>query len=724
MNQPESLNRIAEEFDAYYSNYDPYTKPLLAMQEEIYEAYKEEPFWQLKARMIRLFCEKSPIHLFRECPFFFEISSGRARATWGGLQSDNGMFLHNKNAHLWLNPYSDELAKDKEQGFLHAWNNPVGVDHFCVGYDTILKEGFEGIIRRANDALSQTQEENEKNFLLAAIDSCQSLIHLAGRFAQEAKRLAKNATNEAEKLHYDKIANAASRVPAKPARTFYEAFCTIMFSRECIGSVEGLGISTFGQIDRMLEPYYQADLDSGIITPEDAKLLFHSLLIYTDVRFEVKKIFNETSTTIIIGGCDKDGNIVYNDLTRFILQAVLEGRYVNTKINCRISSKHPKEYFEKIAEILTSNISILVMQNDDVMIPARVKQGQALEDARLYVSGGCHEVVLANTEVCARADTWINLPRILLATLENHFYDNWEDFYQGFLDHVKTYIERIVSIKNKYEQYWCKYSPLPLCSATITGCIENRKDLTEGGSKYATTSLSMLGTATMIDSLYAVKNLVWDTEKLSYREFCDILASDFDGQESLRQYIIKKLPKYGTNNSIINTFAAKVLNDLSGFSGQKNGRGGYYMPAFYPHDVFRPLGYITGATPDGRKKGFPLSRGCSPSEFIEVKSPLDIISSLEDIDFTNYADSFCTEITLPKMNKEVGINVLTAMITTFLEKGGSTLQINLLDTDMLREAQKNPDQHNDITVRVCGYSAVFVYLNTDQQEEIIERAIR
>jgi len=167
-----------------------------------------------------------------------------------------------------------------------------------------------------------------------------------------------------------------------------------------------------------------------------------------------------------------------------------------------------------------------------------------------------------------------------------------------------------------------------------------------------------------------------------------------------------------------------VLEALAGMAGQKNARGGDYLPAFYPHDIFRPLGELTGATPDGRRSGMPLSRGCSPSEFIEGQIPLDIISSLEPIDFTNYADSFCTEMTLPRMAPDIAVNVFTTLMEAFLRNGGSSLQFNMLDREKLLEAQENPEEHGDIVVRVCGYSAVFIHLNRQQQNEVIMRAIR
>lgn len=756
----EHFVNIISEFQEYYNTlpefnttFDPKTQALLSQIDRLYETHQTGSVYQLRARITQLICEECDIHLFRHSPFFFEISAGRPRYSWGGLDSPVGTYLHHKNADQWLDPYSKDLASDREAGFLFSWNNPVGIDHFCLGYDTILSEGFHGIIARAEAALSHTTDAEKRTFLTAAIDSSRALLHLAKRFAAHARMLAEAASDPAEQLHYTKIAEAAEQVPAKPPRSLYEALCSIVFCRECIGSLEGLGISIYGQLDRLLIPYYDADLAAGCTTTEEVKLLFCTLLLYTDTRFDSKNGFHETSTTLVLGGCDQKGKIVYNDLTKLMLDAVQEVRCINTKINCRISTAHPREYLERLAEIQADNIAVLAIQNDDVLIPAFVKYGHAPEDARLYVGGGCHELVLANTAVSTRADTWISIPRILLAALDHaartlsepteaiaskepsanaiqnttssEHSANFQDFYRLFLTELQNYIIKIENRKNQYEKLWSVYAPLPLTSATITGCIESGRDLTAGGAKYSTTALSLAGTATFIDSLYSIKHLVYDTKQLTLTELNNILKDNFAGKEPLRQYILHKLPKYGTNQDELNSFAAKVLADISKLLfGRKNGRGGDYLPAFYPHDKFRELGLLCGATPDGRLANTYLSRGCSPSEFIESKSPLDIIGSLEAIDFSDYPESFCTELTLPRMTQESGKAVLTAIIEAFLENKGSTLQFNLLDHSMLLEAQKHPEQHADIHVRVCGYSALFVHLEKEFQDEIISREIR
>ena len=720
------IQLLREEMEAYYAHLDPQTEELTAGIAACVAGTPLDAGMERKIRQIEYLSEACPVHLFRHTPFFFEISSGRPRFSWGGLHSPVGTFLNEQSADFWLTPYADALKEDREQGFMHGWNNPVGLDHHCPGYDQLLSLGAEGIIRRAEEGLEGCAEEGSKEFYQAVIRCNRALVHLANRFAEEAKKLAEKAGDPEEKAHYEKIARTAQRIPLKPPESFFEALEMILFYRECAGTLEGIGFSTFAQLDRMLMPYYEKDLKEKRITKEEAEALLCDLLIYTEVRFDTANGYHETSTTMELGGCDRAGNVNFNEITRMILQCVKAVRSIGTKINCRISKNHPKEYLDLIAGVQLANLPCVMMHNDDVLIPARVKQGEAVEDARLYVGCGCHEVVLSNTEVCTRADTWINLPRIFLDTMEKHAgVSSFEALYAAFLQDAGAYHERIVGLKNAGEGCWRKYAPLPLYSSSLIGPLEKGKDVTEGGAQYNTTALSMLGAATLIDSLYCVKQLVFEEKRLSLPEFLQILQANYAGQEKLRQHIIRKIPRHGSGNEGLDDFSAHVLSDLSALSGQLNARGGKYLPAFYPHDLYRDLGKRTGATPDGRRAGMPLSRGVSPNEFIQLDSPLDIIHSLKKIDFTRFADSFIAEITLPSMpDTPENRQILTAIMEEFLAAEGSSIQFNLVDQAQLLEARKHPQDHPNLLVRVCGYSAAFIHLSEDTQLEILSRAVR
>ena len=718
-------NYVETEFEQYYSTFDSCTEPLLLKLDDMLRESGQVSSYELKTRMYELLSEACPVHLFNHSDFFFEISSGRPRGSWGGEHSPVGSFLHSCERGRWIHEYVQTVQKDRDECFFYGWS-PVGFDHHCPGYDEILRLGLNGIICQAETMLEGCLDKNKREFYDCVIRANRSLKRLAERFANEAERLKAETEDPALSSHFHKIAVTARRVPANPAASFYEGLCTILFYRECVGSMEGIGFSTFGHLDRMLYPLYQNDIQSGVLTKEEAFRLICDLLLYTEVRFDTKHQYLETSTTIELGGCDREGNIIYNELTEMILDGVAMLRTIGTKINCRISRNHPKAYLEKLAQLQLIKLPTFMMHNDDVLIPARVRCGQKLEDARLYVGGGCHEIVLQGTEVSTRADSWISLPRILLRSMELAEEPvSFDSFYAQFIADVRAYHEKIASWKNQGEAHWCEFDPLILYSSSIKDCLQKGKDVTEGGARYNTTSLSMLGTATLIDSLFAIRQIVFEECKYSFSEFYRIISSDFSGYEDLRQYIVQKLPKHGTNQDVLNVFSARVLRDLSEVSGQTNARGGSYLPAFYPHDIYRNMGLGIGATPDGRRANTPLSRGVSPSEFIMTESPLDLIHSLKPIDFTRFADSFITELTLPEIeDEEKGVQILVSVMKGFLDAEGSSLQFNLIDRNMLLDAQKHPEQHKNLIVRVCGYSAVFVHLDAQTQAEIVARATR
>ena len=713
------------ELTTFYETIDPESERLGGRLNEMWEGRGGKSAFQLKTEQMRILAEESTVHVFRHYPFWFQLSAGRGRFIWGGLGC-LGQFLHDHLGAPYLQAYYQATDEDRRAGRIQCWNNPVGLDHHALDYDAILQKGLTGLKEQALANRARNATPESEPFYTAAVTGLDLLMSLSDRFADTAKDMLASETDPAVRENLSWIADAAHRIPRYPAATFREALAAIVFCRECVGTLEGIGISTYGHLDRLLYPYYQADLAVGRITEAEAKTLLAQLLYYTAVRFDEDNGYHETSTTVILGGCDREGNVVYNDVTRMILEVEKEIRVVCVKFDCRVSSAHPEAYLRQLCQIQLAGLPVLVFMNDETHIPARVRHGQALEDARGYVAGGCHEIVLGGTEVCTRADTWIGLPALLLQTLQKGPYDSYEALYTQAIADVHAFHEKIAGLKNAAESHWSRFNPLPLYSTMVADCLTCGKDVTEGGARYSSTALSMLGAATFVDSLYAVKTLCFGEEqKLGQAEFLALLERDYEGAEDVRQYILNRLPHYGSGDGAMDTFAAAVLHDLSQVSGQQNGRGGLYYPAFYPHDAFRPMGSRTGATPDGRHAGWALSRGASPSETITGITPTDMLRSTAAIDFTDFTDSFALEVTLPRLpENEDSMTVLLGILYGFLEAKGSTLQLNLLDPTQLLEAQAHPDEHRDLLVRVCGYSASFVTLSKETQDEIVRRELR
>jgi formate C-acetyltransferase len=731
------FTRGARELAEYYSRPVPDLGGILQKIRDYCERHGDESACTKKSLIHEIIAGDCSLALFPHFPFFWEVSTGRERCNWGH-SSPLSSYLKDSSAGIWIEPYQRELQRYINAGLFRG-RFPVSYDHHCPGYDLILEKGLAGLIADARERLDSAETPAERDFLEALIRSNKALINLAGRFSREAENLLAGGQDEEGRTNLRRIAAAARRVPENPPETFYEAIAVILFIRETYGSLEAFGQSSFGHIDRLLYPYYERDLREGRISREEALTLIHALLAFTDAKFGINDgFFRETSTTIVIGGCDRRGAAVFNEVTRMLVEACIENRYIGTKIIARISSRHPEGYFSLLAEFCASCANILVMPNDDTLIPANRRWNKALEDARLYIGGGCHEMVLANTEVNTRADSWINLPALFLRTMapRQDFSDlpelesggafpDFESFYAACMDNVQRFHNCIAALKEKYERQWNCFDAAPLYSASIADCIANARDLSAGGARYNSVSLSMVGAATFIDSLYTVKRVVYSEKRASLGELWNILSNDWQGGETLRLYILNKLPKYGTGNGELDVFADRVLRDLSKKAGQPNGRGGIVTPAFYPHDLFIAFGLDTMATPDGRRRGAYLSRGIAPSEFADVQSVTDVIRSLNNFDLSLFPESMATEITLPvSVSSRQGIASVSALIKTFAQSGGSTLQINVLDRETLIRARKEPEKHPNLVVRICGYSQTFNSLSEGQKDEVISRTIR
>jgi len=387
---------------------------------------------------------------------------------------------------------------------------------------------------------------------------------------------------------------------------------------------------------------------------------------------------------------------------------------------------------------------VCALFNDDVLIPANVKSGKALEDARLYVGGGCQENVLQNTEINSRCSLYLNLSKALhkglfseTAQTFNHFSDrpiepldqcvDFEHFYGMYFTNLKAIVHYFVERRNVSEAMGYEYNPCPLLSGTISDCIENARDMTEGGCRYSNGAVNFIGIATLIDSLYAIKHLVYEKEMLSIDELKRMLSDNFEGHESTRAYIINRIPKYGQDTEEVMAFSARVFTDIARMTeGERNSRGGGYEPSVMTFRSNINMGSKTDATPDGRLRGAPLSVGMTPSLLSEsgVVPITGVLNTVANLDLEQYPQVAILDFKLPLSSTNAASHeALVSVLRTFLARGGSVLQPNIVSQRMLVEAKQDPAKYPDLIVRVSGFSAYFKALGEGTQDEVIRRAV-
>ncbi len=724
------------EFDEYYSTYPVDVEKETGTLDQ--ETREKNPCKE-KMKVYGL-ASRCKVHVFRNFPFYFELCTGRAR---NGLTASfppepgigGEMMRENREIEREFFAFRD-YYKD-----LNVFISFFFTDfaHHCIGYEKVLNYGLDGIIAQAQKKREQIEDADGRAFLESAIYGCSVLKEIAQSFSAEASRLADCERDDEIRENLLTIAETAGRIPAMPPQTFYEALNTIWFMREIVMGMEGIGIAIIGHFDRLLYPYYKKDVEEGRLTRREAKDLLSFALNLTDAKWDLRNHPPDggANTAMTIGGCDKNGKLVYNEVTQMILEIFEEQELVNPKLQARISHRHPIAYFEKLGKIIAKGKNVLSIFNDEILIPANVRQGKELADVRLYVAGGCQEPLLSETEINCRAYIYVSLPKLLLLILGVGDRDFWihesierpdihtclsyAEFYACFVGKVRQIMYQVAKYFNRYEKMWYTYNPCPLYSATITGCIENARDMTQGGAKYNTSSFSPVGFGTLVDSLFAIKKAVFDDKNMTLEEMIKCLNSNFSDCERTRAFLVHRVDKWGRDSGEINQLASEISEDLSQIlSGIPNSRGGWFESS-----LFTNTGYVslrdTEATPDGRKQGEILSRGMGPSEAVGQTNISRIMEGLAKLRMENYPASAVLYLDFPFSPNNMDSTIFSAVIRSFLDVGGNVVDFNLTDATVLEEAQKNPERYKNLIVRVWGFSAYFTSLDEELQNEMINR---
>jgi formate C-acetyltransferase len=716
------------------------------MESEV-EARPHEAACTLKARLYDLLAEESLPVLFPDCPFFYEIGM-RPAESWG---------TPNNPAEFpasWLLDHEKHRMRTREMGLVEAfanggsgpwiWNHYGGGfdwDHHCLGYSRLLREGLGQTLTRIQTRLEEAATVPERLELDAMLAGGRALIRIAERFAEMAEAASHNETNPEALADLARIAETARHIPANPPRTFYEGLAMLLFLREVTASLESIGISVLGHPDRQLIGLYRADLRSGRLTEAEARRLIAAWMIPHDIKtFARERAWPETSTCVTLGGCDETGKPVFNELTRLFIEVHHDQALLNPKLNCRYDRQSPAEYLELVAGEVLAGCNHFALLNDEVLIEAAIRMGKSPEQARLYVNGGCQEPMCEGIEHTAGAFYYFNMAQIMhlaftgrktdlrhlapeqLALLPDAIEANdFETFYATFMAGLKTTIAGGAAWGLTAGIQAPKVNPCPLFSTTLEGCIDKGKDYTAGGALFNSSGVSLVGLGEVVNSLLAVKTSVYDEAWISLADLREQVQTEWPN-EALRQRI-QGLPRFGQGNPEADQLAERFCREIAGFvKSIPNERGETFQPSFFVYYMFKTMGDQTGATPDGRRHGEILSQGIAPSRVRAPQSLTQVFQSVRAIDFAEFPGNCVLDVQLPAGGK-LPRKDLAALIRTFACVGGPTLQLNCVSPDILKQAQENPRDHADLTVRISGLSACFVNLKSDVQDEIIQRAM-
>ena len=583
-----------------------------------------------------------------------------------------------------------------------------GVGHVTVKYEEVLAIGYKGIIDKAQAELDRCQVGDgnyvkKSHFLKAVILSCQAVIEYAERYAELASQMAAECTDPVRKQELLQISQNCSRVPANGATSFYEACQSFWFVQQLL-QVESSGHSISpGRFDQYMYPYYKADLDKGIITRESAQELLDCIWVKLN---DLNKVRDAASAegfagyslfqNLIVGGQDKDGNDVTNDLSVMCILASMHVHLPMPSLSIRVWNGSPHELLIKAAELTRTGIGLPAYYNDEVIIPALLNRGLTLADAREYNIIGCVE-----PQKAGKTDGWhdaafFNMCRPLELVFSNGMdkgelvgiqtgdvtkMTTFEEFYDAYKKQMEYCISLLVNADNAIDVAHAERVPLPFESCMVDDCISRGLSVQEGGAIYNFTGPQGFGIANMADSLYAIRKLVYEDKKVSMEEYKEAIAWNYDKgldeqsvkdisemilkgmqdggmnvtedtakavlttvmrlkptEEQLRRFteihhMIDEVPKYGNAIDDVDYFARDVAYTYTRpMQKYHNPRGGQYQAGLYPVSANVPLGGQTGATPDGRYAHTPVADGVSPSAGKDVKGPTAAATSVSRLD--------------------------------------------------------------------------------------------
>ncbi|MGD2248862.1 MAG: glycyl radical protein [Candidatus Methanofastidiosia archaeon] len=615
----------------------------------------------------------------------------------------------------------------------------------------IYYKGFKDFNHEINTKISELdyfsddhayKKEEELTAMRIAADA---LIIFAHRHAQKARELFEKEKDPERKKELQKIVDICMHVPEYAPRTFWEALQMYWFVH--LGVIIELNVwDSFnpGRLDQHLYPFYTRDIESGILSEEFARELLQCFWIKFNNQPAPPKvdITEEQSGTyqdfalINVGGITPEGADAVNCISYMILDIVKEMRLIQPSVCIQLSSVNPNRFLRKALTVVKEGFGQPSIFNTDTIIQEFLRAGKSIEDARRGGPSGCVTISAFGKESCTLTG-YMNWPKILEIVLHNGIdprtgiqvgisQDNAFSSFDELLKKYKKQLQYMVNLKIKYnsiiERLYAEWLPAPFMSLLVNDCIKKGKDYHDGGPRYNSTYIQGVGMGTITDSLSAIQYHVFDTERVTLEELVTALDNNFKDSEKLRHILMTKTPFYGNDNEYADTIAQKVFDMyFDSVDGRPNTKGGEYRVNILPTTVHIYFGQVTGATPNGRKTGEPLSDGISPSQGADTHGPTAVIKSVAKIDHTRTGGTLLNQKFMPALLEGKGLDKVHDLVRTFFRMGGHHIQFNVVDADILIKAQKTPENYKDLIVRVAGYSDYFVDIGKELQDEIIKR---
>ena len=570
-----------------------------------------------------------------------------------------------------------------------AWGGMMDLGHTCPDWRAIVKHGFTGLRDRAA-ARSGVLYEAVAMVYEAAVILCR-------RFA--------------ERMPGTPVAALAER----PPQTFHEALQLAYLYHELQEMQDGYSVRSMGRFDVLYNDFFVDDIKAGRLTREGAK----ELLKYFWIKFYAKTQGRLYGKPFLFG---PDAN----ELSHLAFEVYREMRVVDPKLHLRLAKHTPTDFLKLVVSCIQDGCTGIVTVNDEKLVETLQKSGKSPTDAEDFILIGCYEPAVMGREMNCSGTAKLNLARAVELVLAHDDYTSFAELMSAYHTVLDEQFARAADRVHREERLWPRANPSPLLSGSMDSCIEKGLDVSEGGAVYNTSGCCCVGLANAVDSLAVIRQLVYEERYCTLDTLRAALAADWQGYEALRLIAQKRVPKWGNNDARVDAIGVKIADFIGRrINSEPNARGGFFQAALYAIiDSAKVYGSLTGALPDGRGAGEPLSINTGASTGMEKNGVTSLINSVTKLDFSLFPGGTVLDIMLhPSVTGGAeGNNTIRSIIRSHFAQGGIAIQFNIFDAALLREAQRNPEKYANLQVRVCGWNVRFVDLAPDEQEMFIIRA--
>ncbi|AEB06610.1 pyruvate formate-lyase [Coriobacterium glomerans PW2] len=687
--------------------------------------------------------EMSPYWIFRELDGFptrpqdpFEISE-RAASFYRDELYDywKGRSLND----FYVEHLDDSVAAGERDGVFSIAQTDKGQGHIICDFSEILTRGYGGVLTEASGLLAR---DPENAFLRAAVICLEAVIAYVRRYEREVIDMSgRAASTRARELA--RIAEILHRISTEPARDLYDALQLVWLTEVALQHESNASSLSLGRADQYLWPFYESSVANGE-SPDFIRELIQCFYLKTNSIVAIRSTSSASffagfpiGFNLVVGGVDDQGRDCANELSDLLLDVQRDTRLPQPNLSVRIHAHTPPELYRRTCEIIRLGDGLPQVFNDEVNIDAFVRRGIALRDARDYGVVGCVELSIPGRMYGLHDISMFNMVRCLELTIEENpdGFADFEALVEALKNTISDYVRLMVRGCNTCDLAHRETSPTPLLSCLVRDSLKKGRDITSGGARYNPSGVQGVGTANLADALMVMKRAVFGEGEhgeriepvISYGGLLKLLRDDWKGTEgeTWRQRFINRYPKYGNDIDEVDRIGAELLAFYATeVARHSNVRGGTFQPGSYTVSAHIPLGAACGATPDGRRAGEQLADGgLSPMVGRDRHGPTASLRSVSKLE--NELDSngslLNVKFSPATLSGETGLEKLEAYLKAFSRLRIQHIQFNVVDRATLEDAQRHPDRHRDLVVRVAGYSAMFCELSQAIQDDIIAR---